>query len=118
MGTPHLTLRKLWARKRTRHTRDAHFRTIALTRSRRKRAGGFTVNPGFGLWAVIALRFERVTNMEPVTNDAIAMEAPNRNALGQSAPVAFTTTHTIKAGEEKPYEPWPAALAEAFSRSP
>jgi len=75
------------------------------------------VNPGFGLWAVIALRFERVTNMEPVTNDAIAMDAPNRNALGQSASVAFIITHTIKAGEEKRYEDWLAAILDAVSRS-
>src|SRR5438046_10597293 len=96
LGPPDLRLRTPSARKRTRHTRDAHYRTIALTRSRRKRAGGFTVNPGFGLWAVIALRFERVTNMEPVTNDAIAMDAPNRNALGPSASVVFILTHNIK----------------------
>jgi antibiotic biosynthesis monooxygenase (ABM) superfamily enzyme len=59
-----------------------------------------------------------VTNMEPLTNDAIAMNAPNRNAIGESASVAFIITHVIKAGEEQRYEDWLADILRAVSSSP
>jgi antibiotic biosynthesis monooxygenase (ABM) superfamily enzyme len=56
-----------------------------------------------------------VTNMEPRTDDAIAMNAPNRNAIGESAAVAFIITHVIKAGEEQRYEDWLADILRAVS---
>jgi uncharacterized protein len=58
-----------------------------------------------------------VMNMEPLTNDAIAMNAPNRNAIDESASVAFIITHVIKAGEEQRYEDWLADILRAVSSS-
>jgi antibiotic biosynthesis monooxygenase (ABM) superfamily enzyme len=57
-------------------------------------------------------------NRKTLTNDAIAMNAPNRNAIGESASVAFIITHTIKAGEEQRYEDWLADILRAVSGFP
>ena len=58
-----------------------------------------------------------VMNMEPLTNDALAMNAPTRNAIGESPSVAFIITHVIKAGEEQRYEDWLADILRAVSSS-
>jgi len=58
VDTRNLTLPKLWAGNPTQPTRDRRCRTFALARLKRKHTDGSTVHPGFGLWAVIALRFE------------------------------------------------------------
>jgi hypothetical protein len=72
------------------------------------------VNPGSGVWPVIASRFETMTDMETLTSASIESDAPNRNAVGQSASVAFIITHTIKAGGEKRYDER-SALVGLFS---
>jgi antibiotic biosynthesis monooxygenase (ABM) superfamily enzyme len=46
------------------------------------------------------------------------MNAPNRNAVGDSASVAFIITHTIKRGEEKQYEDWLVDILRAVSSFP
>ena len=58
-----------------------------------------------------------MTDMETRTSASIESDAPNRNAVGRSASVAFIITHTIKAGGEKRYEDWLADILDAVSRS-
>ncbi len=59
-----------------------------------------------------------VTNMDPLTNDAIALNGPDRNTVGENATVAFIITHVIKAGEAQRYEVWLGDILRAVSSSP
>ena len=55
--------------------------------------------------------------METRTSAGVESVVSNRDAVGQSASVAFIITHTIKPGGEKRYEDWLTGVLDAVSRS-
>jgi antibiotic biosynthesis monooxygenase (ABM) superfamily enzyme len=56
--------------------------------------------------------------MESLNSPGIEMSARNRNAVGESASVAFIISHTIKPGQEKRYEDWLTDILHAVSSFP
>ena len=56
--------------------------------------------------------------MDPLNNDAMAVNRPVGNQVGENATVAFIITHVIKAGEEQRYEAWLGDILRAVSSFP